>query len=271
MTRFVSEQPRAPPPLVEAQLFTTADDSNDANDVHLLRGPLRYYHYGCDGFNDQGWGCGYRSVQSIMSWLRPNVTPPSIEAMQANLGRANGSAAAVGATAWIGVADAVILLDEWAEASVEVIPLRSGDEVALHMPRLAAHFDGGGGPLMIGGGNDVYSKTVVGVRGGVELLILDPHYFSLRADGFGAASVSSEEGVASLSAGGWTAWKPLSILSPASFYNIALPRPCTDHSAPLRAERSAHTVALLGSRDDSSWAGEFEVVKEGDATSAGRS
>jgi Ufm1-specific protease 1 len=27
---------------------------------HTVNGSYKYYHYNCDGFNDCGWGCGYR-------------------------------------------------------------------------------------------------------------------------------------------------------------------------------------------------------------------
>ena len=28
-----------------------------------------YWHYLCDGFDDRGWGCGYRTLQTIASWI----------------------------------------------------------------------------------------------------------------------------------------------------------------------------------------------------------
>ena len=28
-----------------------------------------YWHYYCDGFDDRGWGCGYRTLQTIVSWI----------------------------------------------------------------------------------------------------------------------------------------------------------------------------------------------------------
>lgn len=28
-----------------------------------------YWHYLCDGFDDRGWGCGYRTLQTISSWI----------------------------------------------------------------------------------------------------------------------------------------------------------------------------------------------------------
>ena len=27
-----------------------------------------YWHYVCDNFDDRGWGCGYRTLQTIASW-----------------------------------------------------------------------------------------------------------------------------------------------------------------------------------------------------------
>ena len=28
-----------------------------------------YWHYVCDNFDDRGWGCGYRTLQTIASWI----------------------------------------------------------------------------------------------------------------------------------------------------------------------------------------------------------
>ena len=34
-----------------------------------IKGSFEYWHYGCDGFDDRGFGCGYRTLQSICSWM----------------------------------------------------------------------------------------------------------------------------------------------------------------------------------------------------------
>ena len=39
----------------------------------LIKGKYTYYHYECDGFNDSGWGCGYRTLQTIISWINTNI------------------------------------------------------------------------------------------------------------------------------------------------------------------------------------------------------
>ena len=28
-----------------------------------------YWHYCCDDLDDRGWGCGYRTLQTISSWI----------------------------------------------------------------------------------------------------------------------------------------------------------------------------------------------------------
>lgn len=43
--------------------------SNRDNKIATVRGHYRYYHYMQDHFNDKGWGCAYRSMQTICSWF----------------------------------------------------------------------------------------------------------------------------------------------------------------------------------------------------------
>lgn len=38
--------------------------------VYLVDGVYDYYHYMQDRFNDAGWGCAYRSLQTICSWFK---------------------------------------------------------------------------------------------------------------------------------------------------------------------------------------------------------
>jgi hypothetical protein len=207
----------------------------------LLIGEFRYYHYGCDAFDDRGWGCGFRTVQCILSWLHAEP-PPSIPALQTIIGHDSGG------RSWIGVQEAVVLLDELHGALVRVLHLKSGGEAVAHLPTISAHFASGGGPIMVGGGADVYSKTVVGVRDEPPaFLVLDPHYY-------GSASAD----VDALRAAGWAAWMPLrTLLSEGSFYNIALPTRGSGCSAPRASPLSASDRAPA----DTQW--DFEVVESG--------
>jgi hypothetical protein len=36
--------------------------------VHLVHGAYEYYHYLQEKKDDKGWGCAYRSLQSVVSW-----------------------------------------------------------------------------------------------------------------------------------------------------------------------------------------------------------
>ena len=246
----------AHPPLVSASEFEGELDG--ANEHHLTAGRLRYYHYGVDGFRDHGWGCGYRTIQTMLSWYAPSTPPPTIPELQAILARGG---TAIADTAWIGVPEAVVLLDELFGATAEVLPLASGSELPSHFARICNHFDGGGGPLMIGGGNDVYSKTVIGVRsrdGDVELLILDPHY-----DGPTASDVDA------LHAGGWACWRSSGVLMANSFYNLCLPRAIVSgatfvtqqpHGTSYAGTSGAHThVFAAGATNCHNWG--IEVVE----------
>ena len=41
-----------------------------AGSTSLMSGSYEYCHYMQDRFNDAGWGCAYRSLQTIISWFR---------------------------------------------------------------------------------------------------------------------------------------------------------------------------------------------------------
>ena len=39
-----------------------------------VEGDYDYLHYLYDGTNDRGWGCGYRTLQTIISWIVKNIS-----------------------------------------------------------------------------------------------------------------------------------------------------------------------------------------------------
>ena len=39
----------------------------------VVDGDYQYCHYLYDGQDDRGWGCGYRTLQTIISWARLNL------------------------------------------------------------------------------------------------------------------------------------------------------------------------------------------------------
>lgn len=38
--------------------------------LSIVNGLYSYHHYMQDNFDDNGWGCAYRSLQTIVSWYR---------------------------------------------------------------------------------------------------------------------------------------------------------------------------------------------------------
>lgn len=262
--------------MTEGEQLTTAESLLPAGPqprgaVTLVRGPLRYMHYGVDGHADHGWGCGYRTVQTIMSWLAPDEEPHSIPEMRQLLAKQQSDP---GARGWIGCQEAVILLDHprgqaMVTARVVLRHVRSGAEASGLLPELAAHFAAGGGPCMVGGGGDVYSKTVVGVALPVEggssrrdegaLLIWDPHY----SGGASRTANTHEPSRRELWDGGWVAWRPLSdALRADSFYNVALPQ--REAAADARDAAAAAAAAPPAG----GWESLFEVVDEGSGGAA---
>ena len=45
---------------------------DDGTKLYLVHGEYIYYHYMQDRYDDKGWGCAYRSLQTLVSWFRFN-------------------------------------------------------------------------------------------------------------------------------------------------------------------------------------------------------
>ena len=77
----------------------------------LLSGHYLYYHYGCDGVDDRGRGCGYRTLQTLFSW--PEGLPvgvPELGAVQAALEDMGDKPPGFrGSQSWIGCVEASLL------------------------------------------------------------------------------------------------------------------------------------------------------------------
>ena len=58
--------------------------SPKTHNLHIIKGNYLFYHYLCDGFNDRGWGCAYRTGQTMMSFyiLALEEEQPSHETAQ---------------------------------------------------------------------------------------------------------------------------------------------------------------------------------------------
>ena len=77
MSRIVLNSLTQPSPCVPLPAYANDTGQSAGQSVHLINGECEYYHYGCNDVNDAGWGCGYRSLQTIMSWYRRAGHPQS--------------------------------------------------------------------------------------------------------------------------------------------------------------------------------------------------
>ncbi|KAL7057961.1 hypothetical protein AAHC03_017228 [Spirometra sp. Aus1] len=196
----------------------------------VVRGRYTYKHYLQDGTNDKNWGCAYRSLQTLASWLlwRGIVTPvrelPSLRAIQESLVRVGDKPAAfVGSRQWIGSLEVSFCLQELYGVQCRLIPIARGAEfTATAASQLAEHFASGGGPVMVGGGQLAhtivgvhlpavdYSSTVSSPKPKTRYLILDPHYTGPAGN---LRTVLDK---------GWVGWKDETFWKPDVHYNLCL-------------------------------------------------
>ncbi|XP_036723382.1 uncharacterized protein LOC118902826 [Balaenoptera musculus] len=104
--------PTAPEPLQDVPLGLAPPGRGRAR-LALLSGHYIYYHYGCDGVDDPGWGRVYRTLQTLCSW--PEGRPagvPELAAVQAALEDTGDKPPGLrGARGWIGCVEASLCLD----------------------------------------------------------------------------------------------------------------------------------------------------------------
>ncbi|CAK7336595.1 unnamed protein product [Dovyalis caffra] len=193
--------------------------------VSLVQGSYEYHHYLQDGFDDSGWGCAYRSLQTIISWFRlqyyTSIDVPSHREIQQSLVEiGDKDPSFIGSHEWIGAIELSFVLDKLLGVSSRIINVRSGAELPEKCRELALHFENQGTPIMIGGG--VLAYTLLGVdyneaSGDCAFLILDPHY-------------TGNDDHKKIVNGGWCGWKKAvdskgrNFFLHDKFYNLLLPQ-----------------------------------------------
>ena len=156
----------------------------------FVQGSYEYHHYG-QGARDAGWGCAYRSCQTIFSWYKLRDPQrvrlvPSIKDMQRQLVHIGDKPASFYESAeWIGSVEISLLLDSMHGISCKILslPLPGPDNQDLPdnvAAALVAHLRTVGSPMMVGGqggGARAIIGAELGSSGKLErFLVLDPHY-----------------------------------------------------------------------------------------------
>eukprot|EP00762_Andalucia_godoyi_P005408 ANDGO_08370.mRNA.1 Ufm1-specific protease len=188
-------------------------------EVATVAGNYLYYHYNHDAFNDKGWGCAYRSLQTLFSWFILNGftdrTVPSLPEIQETLVAVGDKPKKfIGSREWIGAFEISVVLNQLLGLDSRIIRVESGKDLPSQYCALREHFVTVGTPVMFGGGQLAYTCLGVArdsVKGEVRFLILDPHYVG---DDVPKAIVSK----------GWCNWKTVELFKADSFYNLCLPQ-----------------------------------------------
>ncbi|XP_053315173.1 ufm1-specific protease 2 [Spea bombifrons] len=191
--------------------------------VSAVQGIYSYHHYMQDRMDDNGWGCAYRSLQTICSWFKyqgysDKPIPTHREIQQALVDVGDKPASFVGSRQWIGSIEVQLVLNQLLGITSKIMFVSQGTELASRGRELVNHFRSEGTPVMIGGG--VLAHTILGVTwsestGDIKFLILDPHY-----KGGEDLNVILEKG--------WCGWKGADFWSADAYYNLCLPqRPST--------------------------------------------
>nr|CAI5823820.1 unnamed protein product [Callosobruchus analis] len=185
----------------------------------LVRGNYKYYHYCQNGMDDSGWGCAYRSLQTLASWLKlqgyvDRDVPTFQEIQKCLVDIKDKPSTFLGSRQWIGSTEVSFVLDTLLGITCKILYVSSGAEMSQMGPELVDHFKNQGSPIMIGGG--VLAHTILGVdynpqTGNIYFLILDPHY-------------TGSEDLYTIQSKGWCGWKPVSFWQKDSYYNLCLPQ-----------------------------------------------
>lgn len=213
----------------------------------IINGTYTYHHYLQDRAQDSGWGCAYRSLQTIISWFKHQgyIYSPDVE-LRAPPGAKDGDktsplrdklsvemraptheeiqsvlvdvgdkqASFIGSQKWIGSQEVCYVLNHLYNLDSKFISVSSGGELVYKARDLGLHFSEQSTPVMIGGG--VLAHTIIGLdfnekNGDISYLILDPHY-------------TGAEDLSAITKKGWCGWKKNAFWEKNSFYNLCLPQ-----------------------------------------------
>lgn len=188
---------------------------------HIVDGMYLYCHYMQDRFNDSGWGCAYRSMQTILSWcelqnyvhFKDGNLPTHKQIQEALVAVGDKPPTFVGSKEWIGANEVCYALEELTGVSSKILHVSRGSDMESKGRELAKHFDEQSTPIMVGGG--VLAWTILGVArnnrtGRTKFLILDPHY-------------EGRDDLKTIQSKGWIGWKAADVFKPDAFYNLCMP------------------------------------------------
>ncbi|KAM9973971.1 hypothetical protein ACTFIW_007633 [Dictyostelium discoideum] len=195
-------------------------ESKTNGNIYLVEGSYDYYHYQQDNFDDSGWGCAYRSMQTICSWLRyqgltNNSVPNHYEIQKTLVDIQDKEPSFLKSKQWIGAFEITLCLDHLFGIESKILNITTGSDIIYKSREIAKHFQCNGSPIMIGGG--VLAYTLLGIdfnesTGETRYLILDPHY------------TGATDNIKLIKDKGWCGWKGPDLFRKDAFYNLCMPQ-----------------------------------------------
>ncbi|CAO1404002.1 unnamed protein product [Diamesa tonsa] len=205
--------------------------------THLVKGNYDYYHYNCLEGIDVGWGCGYRTLQTICSFINDRsmkkVVVPSIKEIQQTLVKiGDKDEFFCNSREWIGTVEvslicllqlnyyshdkASYIIDELFGVACYLHHVTRGDGLRSIRNKIVTYFETQGGFMMMGGDLDASSKGIAGVHittnDEIYLLVVDPHY------------VGTPNNVDELIEKQYVKWQHENEFFEQSFYNLLMPK-----------------------------------------------
>ena len=193
---------------------------SEDEELSMIKGNYAYFHYLQDGFNDEGWGCAYRSLQTLLSWyVLTGIVENSKfqfpryikQIQQLLLSYGEQPPDFVGSDTWIGSIEVGYMVSHLTSFEHKIIFLQDGADVVTIIRQLKEHFNTVGSPIMFGG--SMYAYTLLGIIDSPEpkFLILDPHFTGSDS----SKAILEKKGVS---------WKTKEMFQEGNYYNFCLPQ-----------------------------------------------
>lgn len=110
----------------------------------LIKPNYVYFHYNQD-IKDEGYGCAYRSLQTILSWYHLNgrykgEIPSILEIQQLIAKIEKRDPKFIGSSEWIGSMEISYVLQHLVGVDCQILNFSSGSEILSYLPALKEHF-----------------------------------------------------------------------------------------------------------------------------------
>lgn len=226
---------------------------SESGKTYLTQGNFSYFHYKCDNYDDVGWGCGYRTLQTMCSWIRnllesnklsslassestlihaissSSTSPsssvsssslrpilPSILEIQTTLiNLSDKPDSFFGSREWIGTLEAFYVVDALYDVPCKVLHIPHNEDIKKYANIVKKYFEDYGGFIMMGGDVDSASKGIAGIH-----ISGNQAYFLVIDPHFVGKLKSPQELIET----NFVRWQHSSQFVDSSFYNLCLPQ-----------------------------------------------